>query len=74
MTSPYEPYAFGPEADESKPIEVTPEMIEAGVSILWELEGEVSKEVLAREVFQAMATAGAGTQKKPRRREPAGRV
>ena len=35
---------------------VTPEMVEAGVSVLWELEGEASKEVLARAVFVAMAS------------------
>jgi hypothetical protein len=35
-------------------VEITPEMIEAGANILWNLEGEASKEALVREVYQAM--------------------
>ena len=38
-------------------LKVTPKRIEAGVSILWDLEGEVSKETLAWEVFLAMVRA-----------------
>lgn len=37
--------------------DVTPTMVEAGVAILWELAGEVSKATLAKEVFQAMDLA-----------------
>ena len=36
------------------PDSITPEMIKAGVAILWELETEVSKEALAKAVYQAM--------------------
>ena len=36
-------------------VEVTPEMIAAGVSVLYELEGEVSKSTLARQLYLAMA-------------------
>ncbi len=35
--------------------DVTPEMVSAGASVLWELAGETSKEAQAREVFLAMA-------------------
>lgn len=35
-------------------IEVTPEMTEAGEFVLAELEGEVSRSTLAKEVFLAM--------------------
>lgn len=42
-------------ADPKNEVEITPEMIEAGASVLWELEGEVSKEALAAAVFEAMA-------------------
>lgn len=34
--------------------EITGKMIDAGVSVLFDLEGEVSKAYLARAVFQAM--------------------
>lgn len=43
------------EGELQEEVEVTPEMVSAGASVLWELEGEVSKEALAREVFRAMA-------------------
>ena len=36
------------------PDSITPAMIKAGVNILWELGGEVSKEALANAVYQAM--------------------
>jgi hypothetical protein len=39
--------------------EVTPEMVEAGVSVLEELKGEVSKAYLAKAVFLAMTQARA---------------
>ena len=39
---------------ESAEIEVTPEMIEAGVSVLWELRGNVGSEELVKEVYWAM--------------------
>ena len=35
-------------------IEITPEMMEAGEAVLAELEGEVSRSTLAKEVFWAM--------------------
>jgi hypothetical protein len=35
-------------------IEITPEMVEAGETVLAELEGEVSRSTLAKEVFWAM--------------------
>lgn len=35
--------------------EVTPEMVEVGARVLYDLDGEVSKETLARLVFVAMA-------------------
>ena len=35
-------------------VEITAEMIKAGASVLWELEGEASKEVLAQAVYLAM--------------------
>lgn len=38
-------------------IEVTPEMVEAGVYVLEQREDEVSRRVLAREVYLAMALA-----------------
>ena len=34
--------------------DATPEMISAAVRALWELEGEVSKEALAKAVWKAM--------------------
>lgn len=37
--------------------EITPEMVEAGASVLYELEGEASKERLAELVFLAMSAA-----------------
>lgn len=43
--------------DGADKVEVTPEMISAGVAILYELEGETSKATLAREVFRAMEAA-----------------
>ena len=36
-------------------VQVTPEMIEAGVSALQDLEGEASKAYLAEAVYRAMA-------------------
>jgi hypothetical protein len=39
--------------------EVTPEMIEAGASVLWELEGLETKDGLAKRVFLAMVRAAA---------------
>ena len=41
-------------ADWRDEIEVTPEMVEAGETVLAELEGEVSRSTLAREVFLVM--------------------
>jgi hypothetical protein len=35
-------------------IEITPEMIDAGEAVLAELDGEVSRSTLAKEVFWAM--------------------
>lgn len=35
--------------------DVTPEMVEAGEAIVFELAGEVSKATLAKEVWKAMA-------------------
>lgn len=37
-----------------KKIEITPAMIEAGVTVLSELAGEVSRDFVAREVYLAM--------------------
>jgi hypothetical protein len=42
-------------------VEITEEMIEAGVSVLADLEGEVSRAFLAREVYRAMASARCDT-------------
>lgn len=42
-------------ANQTEGVQITPEMVQAGASVLWELDGEVSKEVLAREVYLAMA-------------------
>jgi len=39
-----------------QPYDVTLEMIEAGASVLYDLEGEASKEAQARAVFSAMAS------------------
>ena len=38
-------------------IEITPEMIEAGTVMLFELEGECSKATLAESVYRAMVSA-----------------
>lgn len=47
-----------PLSSESLPqIDVTPQMIEAGVAVLYWAEGEASKEVTATEVFRAMVAA-----------------
>ena len=35
-------------------IEITPEVIETGLSVFYDLEGEVSKVYLVKAVFQAM--------------------
>ncbi|MCB1481138.1 MAG: hypothetical protein KDJ55_04030 [Rhodobiaceae bacterium] len=40
---------------EEKEIEITPQMIEAGVAILDELQGEVGSAYLVREIYLAMA-------------------
>ena len=53
----------GPQHREAKAdaeIEVTPQMIEAGATILYELEGEESREGLAALVYRAMAAAAPG--------------
>jgi hypothetical protein len=39
------------------PDQITPAMVKAGVIVFYELEGEVSKERLARAVFEAMTEA-----------------
>jgi hypothetical protein len=41
-------------AEKRKLREITPEMIEVGARVLYDLDGEVSKETLARLVFGAM--------------------
>jgi len=38
-------------------LQITPEMIKAGASVLYELEGEASKEAQAAQVFRAMLAA-----------------
>jgi hypothetical protein len=38
-------------------VNVTPAMVVAGAGVLYELAGEVSKEALARAVFEATAAA-----------------
>jgi hypothetical protein len=43
---------------------VTPEMISAGVAVLDELEGEVSRATLAELVFQAMLGVSRGSSAK----------
>jgi hypothetical protein len=61
----------------SAEIEVTPEMIEAGARVLYDLDGEVSKETLARLVFAAMAAQANFDQDEthdlPKARWPKGR-
>ena len=42
------------EADKDE-VEVTPEIIEAKIAILEQLEGEVSKQTLADQLYRAMA-------------------
>lgn len=39
------------------PVEISPLMLEAGISVLEDLEGEVSRAFLAREIYQAMERA-----------------
>jgi hypothetical protein len=46
-----------PSSEPLPQIDVTPQMIEAGVAVLYWAEGEASKEVTAREVFRAMLAA-----------------
>jgi hypothetical protein len=44
-------------SEPSPQIDVTPQMIEAGVAVLYWAEGETSKEATATEVFRAMLAA-----------------
>ena len=43
--------------ESNQEVVVTPQMITAGVSVLWNLDGEASKEAQAKAVFLAMAAA-----------------
>jgi len=61
MTKQQTKYSLGAVPDDSSgtgdpdQIGVTPEMIQAGVSVLYELGGEVSKATLASSIYRAMA-------------------
>jgi hypothetical protein len=46
--------------------EITGRMLSAGVGVLYELEGEVTKEALAKAVFEAMAAASSGVTACPK--------
>jgi hypothetical protein len=43
---------------DDKEIEVTPEMIEAGVEVYWDLRDNVYSEALVARVYRAMALVG----------------
>ncbi len=75
--APGSPAAADADKTPSKEIEVTPQMVAVGVPVLYDLDGEVSKETLARLVFAAMVAQANldqdGTHDLPKVRWPKGR-
>jgi hypothetical protein len=57
------PRAISASSEPAPQIDVTPQMVEAGVAVLYWAEGEASKEVTAKEVFLAMAGVAGLLQK-----------